>query len=246
MNEQRTDEVFEEAHAIATDEFAEESADEPNRSPWFWPLLIASVAALLLVAGWFTLRTPPVQAETLADVLTKLNDVQTLHLQWQQGSKTQEVWVQTHARVRRDLTPNEYEVDDGKVLWTVRRDDNRVTRAPSAYFAPPTSELNILSLIGVTHPQVQINLLASRPVEKTTQADTIRYRFQAPAGVGQPAMEIEAVVQVSDRMPRTLRLKTVHPSGITRTYQLRVITVNQPVDDDLFTIPEELIEDGRE
>lgn len=246
MSEQQTDEAFEEADSIATDDYADESADEPSRSAWFWPLLIASVAILSLVVAWFTLRTPPVPVETLGDVLAKLNDVQTLHLQLAQGSKTQDVWVKNGSRLRRDLTPNEYQVDDGKVLWTVRRDENRVTRASSAYFAPPTSELNILSLLGVTHPQVQLNLLASRPVEKTAQADAISYRFQAPAGVGQPAMEIEAVVQVSDRMLRSLRFKTVQPSGITRTCMLHVIAVNEAIDDDRLAIPEEWIEDGRE
>lgn len=246
MSEQQTGEVFEEAESIATDDFADESADEPRRSRWFWPLLIAMAMTLLLIARWLILRNSPVQVETLADVLAKLNDVQTLHLQLQQGSKTNEVWVQTRARLRRDLEPNEYQVDDGQALWTVRRDEYRVTRDPSAYFTPPTSELNVLSLIGVTHPQVQINLLARRSTEKTAQADAISYRFQAPAGVGHPAMEIEAVARSSDRMLQSLRLKTVQPSGITRTYHLRVVAVDEPVDDELFAIPEEWIEGSRE
>ena len=241
MNDQPTDDTFDESYSDVTDE----AADEPSRSAWFRPLLIAGVAVLLLVAGWFGLRTTAAEAETLGEVLAKLNDVQTLHLQLVQDSKTQDVWVKNGTRLRRDLTPREYQVDDGKVLWTVCREENRVTRAPSAYFRPQSLGLDLLSLIDVTHPQVQINLLASRPVERIAQADAVSYRFLVPAGVGHPSMEVEAVVQASDQMPRSLRLKTVQASGVARIRLLQVAAVNDPLGDEMFAIADTLTEDGR-
>lgn len=238
--------MFEETNPHATDESADWSADEPTRSVWYWPLVMASSAALLSLTGWLVLRPTPAETVTLAGILAKLEESKTLHLQLLKGSKTQDVWVKTRTLLRRDLTQNEYQVDDGQVLWTVRLDENRVTRAPSAYFAPESSELNVLGLIGIAHPQVQANLLARRPDEQAAQADAVSYRFLAPAGVGHPAMEIEVVVKASDRMLRSLRLKTVQPSGVARTLQLRVAAVNEPLDDDLFVIADTLTEDGHD
>jgi hypothetical protein len=227
------------------------SETQKRRSPRMLFLLrsaITAAAAALLFTLWLTFGGPRplAAAPSFSKVMAELRKAQTLQLEVKQADETMQVWVRAPGLVRRQHTPQQYEIAAGSRLWKIDEATNTVTEGDSPWFLDPHQQVDLLGLLGLGVKDAA-TLLKAEPSEQRSHdgRDCFVYRAILPAKEGR--IQIEALVAVKD-----LELVEIvaRPNGAQGNAnpplaELRLIAMNGAVDDEKFVVTKSLTEDGR-
>lgn len=207
--------------------------------------LVASTAALIM---WFGLApvNPAIGATPFSEVLAELRQAQTLQFKVSKSGESADVWVRAPGLVRREETPQRYQIAAGSRLWKIDESNNTAVAGDSTWFLSPDDQVDLLGLldVGVTDAAA---LLTAQPVAKTAREgrEHFIYRVEVPGKHG--PLEIEAVADA-----RTLQLVeiTARNAGAPRQAgpplaELQLVALNLPVADEKFLVNKSLTEDGR-
>jgi predicted Zn-dependent protease len=206
-------------------------------------LLATAAAVAMLVSPWST--TPVSGALPFSEVLAVLREAQTLHLRLSQHEKTAEVWIRRPGLVRREQSPQRYDIAAGSRLWQIDESTNTVTSGDSPWFRSPEQQIDLLALLDVGVDDAS-PLLKATPVEQVAYAGRSCdvYRAVLPATNG--PVEIEAF---ADAKTHELASLFARRPGDAREgpplAELHLVAINAPAEDDKFVVAKTLTEDGR-
>lgn len=234
---------------------------------------MASVVVLGL-ATWLVSNSPTsLKAGTVpfSKILDDLRHASTLELTLLKSGSESQILVRAPGLVRKEESATRYQIAAGSRLWQVDEAANTVEERDSPWFLSPASQIDLLGLLdlGVIDASA---LLRSKPIdraefpehlignvgpeekrsEKTRKdasqdgkASCLVYRADLPTQEGR--VRIEAFVDPADQ-----RLKGIFawPVAAERhagppLAEMRLIAINEKVDDNKFEIASSLTEDGR-
>ncbi len=223
--------------------------------------LTASTLSLILVAWLMTSAPTPVRgAVPFSEVLAELRGAETLQFRLVKNLRdTAEIWVRAPGLVRKEESPQRYEIAAGSRLWRIDEEANTVSETDSPWFLSPDKQIDLIGLLGVDVSD-STALLKAQPVTRLSaeHGDEFVYLVTVPARLGEVTFEAFA-----DVATRRLTRMTVwngaydikewlwHRADIAAgdvtppLADLRLIAMNVPVADDKFVVAKSLTEDGR-
>lgn len=216
--------------------------------------IAAGVVALVL---WLNPFSSDVRgAVPFAQVMEQLRSAHTLHFRLirssTDGPTEADVWFRAPGLVRREETPQRYQIAAGSRWWQIDETENSVTVGDSPWFKSPQTPVDLLALldIGVVDSAA---MLQARPVGRETYAnrDCHVYRMELPTGQHDKAwdhVEIEALADA--RTHQLMLLRALPPAqqqavAMGPLAQLELVAVNANVADEKFVVSKTLSEDGR-
>ncbi len=224
--------------------------------------LVAS-AAIVLVG---VLMPQPIPRQVHAaeipfsEVLAELRGAETLQFRLVKSAGAQaEIWVRAPGLVRKEESPQRYEIAAGSRLWRVDEETNTVTEGDSPWFLSADKQIDLVGLLGVDVSD-STALLRAKPVTKrsTAHGEEFVYLATLPSKVGDVTIEAFADATTKRLKRMTVRrggmdfkqwqLLEQHAAAIDRVLPLADITLvamNVPVADDKFIVAKSLTEDGR-
>lgn len=211
---------------------------------------LASAAAAILVA-WFAIDPGAVsQAALFSQVIDELRGASSLHLQVVRDGRTAEVWVRSPGLVRREESPQRYEIAAGSRLWRVDEQANTATVADSPWFAGADRQVDLVALLdlGVRDTTALLN---ARPSERSEYEGRDCFVYRAQVEGVSASIELEAFVDVQNQHLAALVAWPVLPADKTPRIprqplaELRLIAMNEAIADDKFVVAKSLTEDGR-
>jgi len=149
--------------------------------------ILAFSAAVALFATWMNPLVPrPVSgAVPFSTVLEELRGASTLHLQLEKSGQTSEILVRAPGLVRKQESPQRYQIAAGSRLWKVDEVENTVAESDSPWFVSPDRQIDLLGLleVGVTDAAP---LLVARPYQRTIYdgRDCFAYQVDLPGERG--------------------------------------------------------------
>jgi len=209
-------------------------------------VLSAALAATILVA--VTLFNAPVGDDSslaFSKVLERTAGVETLKLKIVRQGKTSEVFARHPQQLRWNDPDGTYRIARGSQAWQVDEKANRATPVRVAYFAGEAGPLDLLALVSLPAEIGAGRLAAARPVEQFVRdgQSCLRYRIEAPCQEGK--VQLEAVVDAGTQMLDWLEVKHDRGGRVEPLARLEVVSLGQPVAEELFVVGDTLTEDGR-
>ena len=207
---------------------------------------VAATAAAFLI--WLTMSShqPVIGATPFSKILEELRAAQTLQLRISSRGESADVWVRAPGLVRREESPQRYQIAAGSRLWKIDESENTAVEMDSPWFLSPQRQVDLLGLLELGVKDASA-LLTAEPVERVARdgRDCFVYRVELPAERG--PLEIEALADAAN-----LRLLEIVAWGAgdrrragPPLAELRLVAVDAPVADDKFVVAKSLTEDGR-
>ena len=235
---------------------------------------VAASMLVVMTTMLFVSNTPtPLKADALpfSKVLQELRGLSTLEFRLVKKGEASQIFVRAPGLVRKEKSATHYEIAAGSRLWRIDESSNSVESTDSPWFHDSSTQVDLLQLLGldVTDPSA---LLRSRPVElgfsrqlpeitdvapvgsvvqsdkPVSRHDDARcfiYRVQLPSKTG--PIDVEAYVKQADHKLIGIAAWPVgkNRSGGPPLAEIRLIAMNNRVEDEKFEIPDSLTEDGR-
>ena len=222
--------------------------------------LVASAA--ILIVGLLMPQPQPVIAGAIpfSEVLAELRGAETLQFRLVKSSgNAAEIWVRAPGLVRKEESPQRYEIAAGSRLWRVNEETNTVTEGDSPWFLSPNKQIDLVGLLDVD-VRDSTKLLQAKPISRqpTDHGDEFVYLAALPTKLG--SVTVEAVADAATkRLTRMTvwqgdvnfkqwKLHRDNDAFIDRTPPLadmQLVAMNLPVADDKFVVAKSLTEDGR-
>ncbi len=207
---------------------------------------VAAVAAgIVLLMGLVNYKTSNANEVPFSDVLAKLRTASTLELRIQRDTNTATVLVRAPGLVRYEESPQRYRITAGSRLWKVDEAANTAESGYSPWYLAPDKQIDLLGLLelGVTDAGP---LLRALPHRETIYDDqpSLEYHVEVPAQRG--LLDVRAYAD-----PRTHQLLGIVAKDKNAAAkqpplaELRLVAINAPVADEMFTVSTSLSEDGR-
>ncbi len=207
--------------------------------------LVASTAALVM---WFGLspNNRAVGATPFSQVLAGLHAAKTLQLRVSKSGESADVWVRAPGLVRREESPQRYQIAAGSRLWRIDESNNTSVAGDSPWFISPQNQIDLLGLldVGVTDASA---LLTARPVERDVREgrDCFFYRVELPVKDGKVEIQAVAEAKTLQLIEITAREADAKRRAGPPLAELQLVALNLPVEDDKFVVGKSLTEDGR-
>ena len=223
--------------------------------------LTASALSLVLVVWLMTSAPTPVSgAVAFSEVLAELRGAETLQFRlFQSEGLRADVWVRAPGLVRKEESPQRYEIAAGSQLWRVDETANTVTEGDSPWFLRHDKQIDLVGLLGVDVSDSS-GLLTAKPVTRQLGAHGDEFVYLATVPSKHGTVTIEAVANASTKRLTHMsvwegvrdfkqwkwlrdnaeRLELMPPLA-----DLTLVAVNVPVADDKFVVAKSLTEDGR-
>lgn len=209
----------------------------------------ASVVALVL---WLNPYASPVRgAVPFAQVMENLRSAHTLQfrlIQSTTGTPTEaDVWFRAPGLVRREETPQRYQIAAGSRWWQIDETENSVTVGDSPWFQSPQTPVDLLALldVGVTDSAA---LLSAQPVRRESYAGRVCHVYRVDVPTDSDHVEIEAFADTQTHqlvLLRALSSAKRQAVAVVPLAQLELVAVNTNVADEKFVVSKSLSEDGR-
>lgn len=209
---------------------------------------LALSAAFALLAVWLNPFTPQVAGGSIpfSKVMEELRGASTLYLQLEKGGQTSEIVVRVPGLVRKQDSPQHYQIAAGSRWWKIDETENLVSGGDSPWFLSPDKQVDLLRLLEVGVKDAT-PLLVARPYQRTTYGgrDCYAYRVDLPSEHGRVHVEAFADVTNNQLVGITARDVAGEKGAKQPLAELRLVAVNQPVADEQFAVAKSLTEDGR-
>jgi len=206
--------------------------------------LAASLAATVLavVTLW---NAPPGDDSALAfgRVLEKTAAAKSLHLKIVREGKTSEVFARPQ-QLRWNEPDGTYRIARGSELWRVDEKANRAARETAALWAGQPPRLDLLGLLGLPG-QLGERLAGVRPAEQIQRdgRPCLLYRIDVPWRDAK--LKVEALVDAGTQFLHSLEAKTERDGRVEPLARIEVVSLGQPLAEELFVVGDTLTEDGR-
>jgi len=205
----------------------------------------ACVAAGIVIA--VALLNGPGADSALAfeDVLAKTSGAETLHLKITRAGKTGEVFARRPQQARVKDPDGTYCVVRGSQMWRVDEKANRATPQTPPRVWDDKAGLDLLALLDLKLEKDRARLVGARPVGQVeSRGRTCRlYRIEWPRQEG--TMRLEALVDPATQFLHSLEAKTERDGRLEPLARLEVVSLNEPLAEELFVVGDTLTEDGR-
>ena len=209
-------------------------------------------AAVAGIAVWLGTWIPGSvsDAAPFSKVLDNLRQASTLQLELVKDDRSTQILVRAPGLVRKEDSPQRYEIAAGSRLWKVDEAANTVTEGDSPWYLSPDRQIDLLALLDAGVKDAT-PLLKARPKhrEQYDGRECFVYRAELPAEP-QP-VEIVAFVDAATQRLAGIRACPVFPPDVAERVdvqcfgELRLIAMNIDVPDDKFIVAKSLTEDGR-
>ena len=205
-------------------------------------LCVAS-AALAMLAAWLV----PIQEGSISNaapfskVIDELREANSLHLQIVRNGRTAEVWVRAPGLVRKEESPQRYEIAAGSRFWRVDEETNTATEMDSPWFSAPDRQVDLVALLGVGVRDATA-LLNSRARERSQFDGRECFVYRAQVAADSDRIELEGFVDAQSKQLAGIRAKR-GPNVLLA--EMRLIALNEAVADEKFVVAKSLTEDGR-
>ena len=233
----------------STQAFAEQFSERPAQPGRRHRMLVlmtrvAAVAAVIAFVVWVSTQSDE-SGVSFGAVLENTARADSLHLEIAEGGETREAWARSPGRLRLNRPDGTYAIDNGRRLWTVDEQANRAKPGPTAHLRADGAGVDLLSLVDLPEGITREDLASARPVEQRVEAGTLCcvYHWITPRPAGM--VQVEAVATAGEAFLKSLETKVIEDDVERPIWRLTVVAANEPVDDDLFIVPETLTEDGR-
>lgn len=209
--------------------------------------LVLSAATALMLAWLTPFGEKAVRGGVpFSVVLEELRGASTLHLQVEKSGQTADILVRAPGLVRRQESPQRYQIAAGSRLWKVDLSENTVVEGDSQWFISPDRQINLLGLLDVGVNDAS-PLLVARPVQRTVfdGRDCYAYQVDVPAERGR--LRIEAFADAANNQLVGIQARDIAAKAEAGPplAELRLIARNQAVADEEFAVAKSLTEDGR-
>jgi hypothetical protein len=209
---------------------------------------LALSAAVALLAVWLNPFAPQVAGGSIpfSKVMEELRGASTLHLQLEKGGQTSEILVRVPGLVRKQDSPQRYQIAAGSRWWKIDEAENTVSEGDSPWFLSLDKQIDLLKLLEVGVKDAT-PLLVARPYQRTTYGgrDCYAYRVDLPGEQGRVHVEAFAEVTNNQLVGITARDVADEKGAKQPLAELRLVAVNQPMADEQFAVAKSLTEDGR-
>ncbi|MBN2473222.1 MAG: hypothetical protein JXB62_01340 [Pirellulales bacterium] len=208
-------------------------------------VMVTAAATIAAAAFLWSSISPDDSALAFGKVLDKVAQAETVQLEITRDGKSERAWARRPDQLRIDHADGTYQIARGSKLWRVDEKANRATTQASPYFRADQPGFDLLALVELPQPADRKELLAARPAERVRRdgLDCDVYRMEVPASAGKVA--IEAVVDAATGQLRSLETLSWVDRAIRPRVKVKVLAVDQPVDEGLFVVGDTLTEDGR-
>ena len=146
--------------------------------------LVAMASAVVL---WLSLAptTSALSSTPFSTVLGELRSASSLQLKVSKDGQSADVWVRAPGLVRREESPQRYQIAAGSRLWKIDEAENTAVESDSPWFLGPQQQIDLLGLLDVGVSDAA-RLLNARPVEQAERdgRDCLVYRVALPTGSG--------------------------------------------------------------
>ncbi len=209
----------------------------------------ASVVALVL---WLNPYASSVSgAVPFAQVMENLRSAHTLQfrlIQSAAGRPTEaEIWFRAPGLVRREESPQRYQIAAGSRWWQIDEAENSVAIGDSPWFRSPQTPVDLLALldVGVSDSAA---LLSAQPVGRESHAGRDCHVYRVDVPTESDHVEIEALADA--RTHQLVLLRAMPPAkrqavAVAPLAQLELVAINANVADEKFVVSKTLSEDGR-
>lgn len=209
---------------------------------------LALSAAVALLAVWLTPFVPQVAGGPIpfSKVLEELRGASTLRLQLEKEGQTSEILVRSPGLVRKQDSPQRYQIAAGSRWWKIDEAENTVSEGDSPWFLSPDKQIDLLKLLDVGVKDAT-PLLVARPHQRTYYGGRECYVYLVDLPVEQGRVNVEAFVDVKNNQLVGITARDVADveGKIPPLAELRLLALNQPAADEQFAVAKSLTEDGR-
>ncbi|MHC4400407.1 MAG: VIT domain-containing protein [Planctomycetota bacterium] len=242
---ERSAQVFREAGAGTGSEEAPTTGRRKRMFVIALRMLVLPATAATLVAAVIWSSIAPGGPTALGDVLDRVAEADTLHLEITRDGGTSQVWTSQPGRLRWDEGGGRYRIARHDRLWLVDEAANRAASQASPYFREGRTEIDLLAWLGLPKPESPRRLFAKPPVE-TVRLDGRQcdlYRIEWPASGG--TIRLDALADAGTSRLRSLEAVSIRPDVRKPIGKVQVLAMDEPVDESLFVVGDTLTEDGR-
>ena len=230
---------------------AESLPDVKGRKPMIILLASRGLAGLVAMASavalWLSLAptTSALSSTPFSTVLSELRSASSLQLKVSKEGQSADVWVRAPGLVRREESPQRYQIAAGSRLWKIDEAENTAVESDSPWFLGPQQQIDLLGLLDVGVSDAA-RLLNARPVEQAERdgRDCLVYRVALPTGSG--ILDIEASADAKSlQLVEILAWKSGSKRAGPPLAEMRLVAMNVQVADEKFEVTRSLTEDGR-
>ena len=137
----------------ANEDIGHTSKTTTRRRPMIMVLASRGLAGFLAIASavvlWLGLMPSSTALSTtpFSAVLKELRSAISLQLKVANNGKSADIWVRAPGFVRREETPQRYQIATGSRLWLIDEAENAATEADSPWFNVPDEQIDLLGLM---------------------------------------------------------------------------------------------------
>ncbi len=214
-------------------------------------VMAIAASAIAVVLGLNPFASSVSGAVPFAQVMENLRAAQSLQfrlIQSATGSTTAaDVWFRGPGVVRREESPQRYQIATGSRWWQIDEVENSVTVGDSPWFRSPHTPVDLLALLDVGVID-SAPLLSARAVGRETYQGRDCHVYRVDVPTENDRVEIEALADA--RTHQLVVLRALSPGmrqavAVAPLAQLELVAVNAQVADDKFVVSKTLSEDGR-
>ena len=213
-------------------------------------LVLRGSLALSATVGLLAIWMNPFVAQTVSGapfstVLQELRGATTLLLQLEKGGQTSEILVRAPGLVRKQETPQRYQIAIGSRWWKIDEAENTVAEGDSPWFLTPEKQVDLLGLLDVGVNEASA-LLTARPTRRIVfqGQDCMVYQVILPTSGGQVRIEAYADNATNQLVGIIARDPAAGERAVPLA-ELRLVALNPVVKDEQFVVAKSLTEDGR-
>ncbi|MEI8381847.1 MAG: VIT domain-containing protein [Planctomycetota bacterium] len=209
--------------------------------------LALSAAMGLLAVLMNPFVTPSVNGAPFSAILQELRGASTLQFQLKKtgDSQASEILVRAPGLVRKQDSPQRYQIAVGSRWWKVDESENTVTTGDSPWFRNPVKQVDLLGLLDVGVKEASA-LLTARPTQRKMYQghDCLVYRVNLPGD--DQELRIEAFADAANnQLVGIIAFNAADGEGAVPLAELQLIALNPAVGDEQFVVAKSLTEDGR-
>ena len=210
--------------------------------------LMASAVAALVATLWISNQSDdgPVSLGALIENVAKAD---TVRLEIVRDDRIEKVWAQRPNHLRIDSADGTYAIALGPKLWQIDEKANRATLSTSPYYSADRPGLSPLALLGIDtpdkSPEDAKRLLQSQPVERVERNGASLDRYEVECDSSSGPLQLVALADSRTGSLRSIAAKRRIDGRLEPIGEIRVVALNEPVDEDIFVVGDTLTEDGR-
>ena len=209
-------------------------------------LAVSSIAAGIMSWIFFAPSDSVVASVSFSQVLNELRAANSLQFQLSQSGKSVDVWVRAPGLVRREESPQRYQIAAGSRMWQVDEIENTVIESESTWFLNPDESVDLLELldVGITDGSALLNARPKQTIQRDGR-DLLVYRVALPGRDKRVAVEALADAKTLQLVELVAWADDGNQRRGPPLAEMRLVAINPPVNDEKFVVAKSLTEDGR-